>query len=181
MAYGTLPNIANAGHEPTPDERAEQIARNLLKLPRSHFTVIDGTCGEGNLLAPFQGHAHAEMIGIEINGKWAELATQRLPQARIITAAVEHVSIAPGSISLATPQPAVSRHERRPYGAPGVSPDVQHRPAAWHHRLHHPRPQRLGPALHHRLGTALLWGKPRHDFLDTYLHTPCQRSCTFTS
>ncbi len=34
MAYGTLPNIANAGHEPTPDEPAEQIARNLLKLPR---------------------------------------------------------------------------------------------------------------------------------------------------
>ena len=24
MAYGTLPNIANAGHEPTPDERAER-------------------------------------------------------------------------------------------------------------------------------------------------------------
>ena len=42
MAYGTLPNIANAGHEPTPDEQAEQITRNLLKLPRSHFTVIDG-------------------------------------------------------------------------------------------------------------------------------------------
>src|SRR5438128_1690927 len=41
MAYGTLPNIANAGHEPTPDERAEQVAHNLLKLPRSHFTVID--------------------------------------------------------------------------------------------------------------------------------------------
>ena len=59
MAYGTLPNIANAGHEPTPDERAEQIARKLLKLPRSHFTVIDGTCGEGNLLAPFGGNTHA--------------------------------------------------------------------------------------------------------------------------
>ena len=60
MAYGTLPNIANAGHEPTPDARAEQIAGYLLKLPRSHFTVIDGTCGEGNLLAPFQGNPHAE-------------------------------------------------------------------------------------------------------------------------
>src|SRR6059036_3223402 len=95
MAYGTLPNIANAGHEPTPDERAEQITRNLLKLPRGHFTVLDGTCGEGNLLAPMGDNAHAELIGIEINGKWAELATQRLPQARIITAAVEHVSIAP--------------------------------------------------------------------------------------
>jgi hypothetical protein len=105
MAYGTLPNIANAGHEPTPDERAEQIARNLLKLPRSHFTMIDGTCGEGNLLAPFQGNAHAELIGIEINGKWAELATARLPQAQIITAAVEHVSIAPNSISLAMLNP----------------------------------------------------------------------------
>ena len=105
MAYGTLPNIANAGHEPTPDERAEQITRNLLKLPRGHFTVLDGTCDEGNLLAPFQDNAHAELIGIEINGKWAELAGQRLPQARIITAAVEHVSIAPSSISLATLNP----------------------------------------------------------------------------
>ena len=105
MAYGTLPNIANAGHEPTPDERADQIARNLLKLPRSHFTVIDGTCGEGNLLAPFQGNAHAELIGIEINGKWADLAAERLPQAQIITAAVEHVTIAPNSISLATLNP----------------------------------------------------------------------------
>jgi len=105
MAYGTLPNIANAGHEPTPDERAEQIARNLLKLPRSHFTVIDGTCGEGKLLAPFQGNVHAELIGIEINGKWADLATARLPQAQIITAAVEHVSIAPNSMSLAVLNP----------------------------------------------------------------------------
>jgi hypothetical protein len=33
MAFGTLPNIANAGHEPTPDARAEQIVYNLLKLP----------------------------------------------------------------------------------------------------------------------------------------------------
>src|SRR6185503_10455206 len=82
MAYGTLPNIANAGHEPTPDARAEQIARNLLKLPRSHFTVINGTCGEGNLLAPFQGNAHAELIGIEINGKWAEQAAERLREAQ---------------------------------------------------------------------------------------------------
>jgi hypothetical protein len=105
MAYGTLPNIANAGHERTPDERAEQIACNLLKLPRSHFTVIDGTCGEGNLLAPFQDNAQAELIGIEINGKWADLATQRLPQAQIITAAIEHVSIAPNSISLALLNP----------------------------------------------------------------------------
>jgi len=105
MAYGTLPNIANAGHEPTPDERAEQITRNLLKLPRSHFTVVDGTCGEGNLLAPFQGNAYAELIGIEINGKWADLAAARLPQAQIITAAVEHVSIAPNSISLAVLNP----------------------------------------------------------------------------
>src|ERR1041385_6977248 len=87
MAYGTLPNIANAGHEPTPDERAEQIARNLLKLPRSHFTITDPTCGEGNLLAPFKDNVHAELIGIEINGKWAELATARLPQAQIITTA----------------------------------------------------------------------------------------------
>jgi methylase of polypeptide subunit release factors len=51
------------------------------------------------------GNTHAELIGIEINGKWAELAKERLPQARIITAAVEHVSIAPGSISLAILNP----------------------------------------------------------------------------
>ncbi len=105
MAFGTLPNIANAGHEPTPDARAEQIARNLLKLPRSHFTVIDGTCGEGNLLAPFQGNPYAELIGIEINGKWAELAAERLPHAQIITAAVEHVTISPNSLSLALLNP----------------------------------------------------------------------------
>jgi len=105
MAYGTLPNIANAGHEPTPDERAEQIAHNLLKLPGSHFTVVDGTCGEGNLLAPFQGSTHAELIGIEINGKWAEQAATRLPQAQIITAALEHVTIAANSISLAVLNP----------------------------------------------------------------------------
>ena len=105
MAYGTLPNIANAGHEPTPDARAGQLARNLLKLPRSHFTIIDPTCGEGNLLAPFVSNAHAELIGIEINGKWAEQAVQRLPQAQIITAAVEHVSIAPNSLSLAVLNP----------------------------------------------------------------------------
>jgi len=105
MAYGTLPNIANAGHEPTPSERAEQIACNLLKLPRSHFTVIDGTSGEGNLLAPFADNVHAELIGIEINGKWADLAAARLPEAQIITAAIEHVSIAPNSISLAVLNP----------------------------------------------------------------------------
>ncbi len=105
MAYGTLPNIANAGHEPTPDARAEQIVRNLLKLPRSHFTVVDGTCGEGNLLAPFKDNSHAELIGIEINGKWAEQAAARLPQAQIITAAVEHVTIAPSSLSLAMLNP----------------------------------------------------------------------------
>jgi hypothetical protein len=105
MAYGTLPNIANAGHEPTPDARAEQIVRNLLKLPRRHFTVIDGTCGEGNLLAPFQGNTHAELIGIEINGKWAELAAERLREAQIITAAVEHVTISPHSLSLAVLNP----------------------------------------------------------------------------
>jgi hypothetical protein len=105
MAFGTLPNIANAGHEPTPNAPAEQIARNLLKLPRRHFTVIDGTCGEGNLLAPFQGNLHAELIGIEINGKWAELAAKRLPQAQIITAAVEHVTISPNSLSLALLNP----------------------------------------------------------------------------
>src|SRR4029453_19221928 len=78
---------------------------HLLKLPRSHFTVIDGTCGEGNLLAAFQGNAHAELIGIEINGKWADLAAERLPQAQIITAAVEHVSIAPNTITLAVLTP----------------------------------------------------------------------------
>jgi hypothetical protein len=50
-------------------------------------------------------HTHAELIGIEINGKWAELAAERLPQAQIITAAVEHVSIAPNSISLAVLNP----------------------------------------------------------------------------
>ncbi len=105
MAFGTLPNIANAGHEPTPDARAEQIARNLLKLPRSHFTLIDGTCGEGNLLAPFQDNPHAELIGIEINGKWAELAAERLPHAQIITAALEHVTISPNSLSLAVLNP----------------------------------------------------------------------------
>ena len=105
MAYGTLPNIANAGHEPTPDVRAEQIVRNLLKLPRGHFTVVNGTYGEGNLLAPFVGNTHAELIGIEINGKWADLAARRLPQAQIITAAVEHVTLAPNSISLAVLNP----------------------------------------------------------------------------
>src|SRR5215213_6670877 len=105
MAYGTLPNIANAGHEPTPDTRAEQLARNLLKLPRSHFTVVDGTCGEGNLLAPFQSNAHAELIGIEINGKWAALAAERLPQAQIITAALEHVTLSSNSLSLAVLNP----------------------------------------------------------------------------
>lgn len=105
MAFGTLPNIANAGHEPTPDARAEQIACNLLKLPRRHFTVIDGTCGEGNLLAPFHDNAHAELIGIEINGKWTELAAERLPAAQIITAAVEHVTISPNSLSLALLNP----------------------------------------------------------------------------
>ena len=105
MAYGTLPNIANAGHEPTPDVRAEQIARNLLKLPHGHFTVIDGTCGEGNLLAPFQDNAHAELIGVELNGQWAEQAAARLPQAQIITAALEHVSITPNSLSLAVLNP----------------------------------------------------------------------------
>jgi SAM-dependent methyltransferase len=105
MAFGTLPNIANAGHEPTPDARAEQIAHTLLKLPRRHFTVIDGTCGEGNLLAPFQDNVHAELIGIEINGKWAELAAERLREAQIITAAVEHVTIDPHSLSLAVLNP----------------------------------------------------------------------------
>src|SRR5215213_8865548 len=105
MAFGTLPNIANAGHEPTPDARAEQIVHNLLKLPRSCFIVIDGTCGEGNLLAPFHCNTHAELIGIEINGKWAELAAERLPQAQIITAALEHVAISPNSLSLALLNP----------------------------------------------------------------------------
>jgi hypothetical protein len=105
MAYGTLLNIANAGHEPTPDERAEQIAHNLLSLPRSHFNVIDGTCGEGNLLVPFQSNTLAELIGMEINGKWADLAAQRLPWAQIITAAVEHISVAPNNISLAILNP----------------------------------------------------------------------------
>jgi hypothetical protein len=87
------------------DARAQQIAHNLLKLPRSHFTVIDGTCAVGNLLAPFQGNAHAELIGIEINGKWAEQVAERLPQAQTISAAVEHASIAPNSISLAVLNP----------------------------------------------------------------------------
>lgn len=120
MAYGTLPNIANAGHEPTPDARAEQIARNLLKLPRSHFTVIDGTCGEGNLFAPFGGNTHAELIGIEINGKWADLAAQRLPQAQIITArARQH---RPKHAQSSGAQPALPGHQRRAHGAPGVSP-----------------------------------------------------------
>src|SRR4029434_8106799 len=105
MTSGTLPNIANAGHEPTPDVRAEQIAHNLLKLPRSHFTVIDGTCGEGNLLAPFQGNAHAELIHMQINRKWADLAAHRLPQAQIITAALEHVTISPNSLGLAVLNP----------------------------------------------------------------------------
>jgi SAM-dependent methyltransferase len=105
MAYGTLPNIANAGHEPTPDVRAEQLARNLVTLPRNHFTVLDATCGEGNLLAPFADCPHAELIGIEINGKWAALAAERLPQAQIITVAIEHVHIAPNSISLAVLNP----------------------------------------------------------------------------
>ena len=53
------------------------------------------------MLAPFQDNVHAELIGIEINGKWAELAAERLPQAQIITAAVEHVTIRPNNISLA--------------------------------------------------------------------------------
>lgn len=74
MAFGTLPNIANAGHEPTPG-RARRADRTqpAQTPPGSHFTVIDGTQGEGNLLAPFQGNTHAELIGIEINGKWGEL------------------------------------------------------------------------------------------------------------
>jgi len=98
--------IGSAAHEKhMPSVRAEQIAHNLLKLPRSHFTVIDGTCGEGNLLAPFKDNTHAELNGIEINGRWAEQATARLPRAQIITAAVEHVSIAPNSISLAVLNP----------------------------------------------------------------------------
>lgn len=50
-------------------------------------------------------NTHAELIGIEINGKWAEQAAARLPQAQIITAAVEHVTIAPNSISLALLNP----------------------------------------------------------------------------
>src|SRR5260370_15954219 len=40
-----------------------------------------------------------------MNGKWGGLAGERLPQAQIIIAAVEHVTIRPNSLSLAVLNP----------------------------------------------------------------------------
>ena len=54
MAYGTLPNIANAGHEPTPDERPGAGQH------RGQARALDGRFG-WDCLRPLVGGFQSEL------------------------------------------------------------------------------------------------------------------------
>jgi len=76
---------------------AERIARNLLCFGR-HAAILDATCGEGDLLAPFAAVPGVDLYGVEISRARAEVAQQRLPQATLVVSAIEAVRITPASM-----------------------------------------------------------------------------------
>jgi hypothetical protein len=104
MADGTLRNLANSGFEPTPLERAWQIVNNLLRFGAS-ATVLDPTCGEGHFLAHSAALPGVRLYGVEISRERALEARQRLPEATIINAPFEFVSVSKRSMSLVLANP----------------------------------------------------------------------------
>jgi hypothetical protein len=115
MAYGRLANAMRSAFVRTPPERAVEIVRNLLAFsdppnPRGQLsrTVFDPTCGEGDLLEPCLrlGLGNAlHLFGVEIAADRADTSRSRLPDATIVTCAIEAVSVTRGSMSLVLANP----------------------------------------------------------------------------
>jgi hypothetical protein len=87
----------------TPQVRGEQIA-HLLRF-EDGATLYDPTCGEGDLLLPFADQPDIQLYGVEISRERALEARQRLPEATILTSAVEAVRVTPRSMSAVVANP----------------------------------------------------------------------------
>ncbi len=103
MPAGTLANMATSAFVRTPPPLAERIVQNLLAFPENKaVNVLDPTAGEGDLLLPCLSvpGARARLFGVEISAERANTARERLPEAEIVAAAFEGVSITKASMSL---------------------------------------------------------------------------------
>src|SRR5260370_24653143 len=106
MPQGTLANLANSAFVRTPRLLAERILRCLLSFPVGKATnILDPTAGEGDLLLPCWEIPLARLYGVEISAERTAVARARLPQAELVTCAVEGVSIPKGSMSLVLANP----------------------------------------------------------------------------
>src|SRR5215472_19261648 len=99
MPTGLYHNLETSGFIRTYPLWAERIARNLLSFGR-HAAILDPTCGEGDLLAPLASYPGVELYGVEISRDRADVARQHLPQATLVTSAIEAVRITPASMDL---------------------------------------------------------------------------------
>src|SRR5207237_5810484 len=106
MPQGTLANLANSAFVRTPPLLAERIVRCLLSFPVGKATnVLDPTAGEGDLLLPCLEIPYARLYGVEISAERTAIARERLPQAELVTCALEGISIPKGSLSLVLANP----------------------------------------------------------------------------
>jgi hypothetical protein len=106
---GRLKNREQSGFVRTPPAHAGRIKANLLTfaLPATgqHITIYDPTCGEGDLLAPFDAIRSVQLYGVEISGERAAIARARLPAARITASDVAAISVPKGSMCLVVANP----------------------------------------------------------------------------
>ncbi|HXH22597.1 MAG TPA: DUF6094 domain-containing protein [Dehalococcoidia bacterium] len=120
MASGTLRNLAESAFVRTPPSVTIRVLRNLLaqRLPSGEvmlphalagdgypITVLDPTCGEGDLLEPLAAYDTARLFGVEISAERAAESRKRLPGAAIVTTALEATRITPQSLSLVLTNP----------------------------------------------------------------------------
>ncbi|HEU4329456.1 MAG TPA: DUF6094 domain-containing protein [Roseiflexaceae bacterium] len=110
MATGTINNLANSAHVPTPQHYANCLPLLVTWCPGASITLGDlSGCGEGNLLAPFASLPGVQLYGIEISEERAAAARARLPGAHITRAPFEVIRVTPGTLSLVVTNPPYAR------------------------------------------------------------------------
>src|SRR5260370_8705472 len=117
MAHGTLVNLSRSSFVRTPPKLAARIIRSLLSFPprEEAVNILDPTVGEGDLLFPCSNVLNARLFGIEISAERAREAPSKLPNATVVTAAFEGVTITQGSMSLVLINPpSSSQHSNHP-------------------------------------------------------------------
>ncbi len=93
MANGRLANLKDSSYIRTDPLLAVRIGKNILHLPPDPFSVWDPSSGTGSLFYACAHTPWARKFGTEISAERAEESRREWPNATIVTAAFEAVSM----------------------------------------------------------------------------------------